>query len=130
MASTTSTMLTIWCFLVGGLNPFHVDIDESKTVSHLRKQIKAETTPVLVDVPLHDLTLYRVAVDCGDLPSRVNQLNQLAQNLNMGDPLDGEDQLSGVWKEPPAGQKYYIVVQAPKGESKYYGGVVPMADVR
>lgn len=123
--------VTICCFLVGGLNLFHVDIDPTKTVSDLKDKIKEKTTSTLDTVPPHDLTLYRLEVDrSSDELNRINQLDQLTKNLNMGNALDLEKQLSEIWSEPPPGKSYYIVVQAPKGKFIYCAGVVLVADVR
>jgi len=122
---------TIWCFLVGGPNIFPVDIDATKTVGHLKIKIKEGNPVDLKNLDPVYLTLYRLEVDdSDDEPNHVNHLNQLAQNLNVGNALHSWKPLSEVWIEAPQGKRYCIVVQAPKGESIYCGGVVFMADVR
>jgi len=106
----------IWCFLVGDVNIFPVPY-EAVTVGRLKDKIK-EKTQALKDVGAHHLTLYRVEVNNSyNEPNLVNYLNQLAQTLDMGNPLDPRTPLSEIWIEAPQGNSYYIVIQAPESES-------------
>ena len=107
----------IWCFLVGDVNIFPVTINEAVTVGRLKEKIK-EKTQALKELDAHHLTLYRLEVnDSGDKPNLVKYLNQLAQNLDMGNPLDPRKPLSEIWVGAPQGKSYYIVIQAPESES-------------
>jgi len=119
--------VVIWCFLIGGQDTFSVHIDGTGSVDDLKKEIKKE---VPVDHADH-LKLYTVLVtQPGDKPNCISQLNRLSQQLNENHALDKELRLSDICFEPHRGQKYYVVVQTPKGESMYCGGVVLMVDVR
>jgi hypothetical protein len=81
----------------------------------------------LKDVNVDALTLYRLEVDQSS--NQLNRINQLTQNLNKDNALDVDKQLSEIWSEAPLGKSYYIVVQAPKGEFIYCGGLVIIPDV-
>ena len=116
--SSLEMSVTIWCFLVGGPNLFPVDIDPTNTVAHLKIKIKEENPLDLKNIAPVYLKLYRLEVDdSDDEQNLVNHFNQLAQNSNMGDPLNSWTPLSEIWIEAPQGKRYRIVIQAPKGES-------------
>jgi len=115
---------TFYCFLVGGQqgsNTFPVDIHPKKTVGDLKKEIIKETRPTLDNIAAHELTLYKVEIENEldnsytdqDLISHLNQSYQ-NKNKNKNDGLRVKQQLSEIF---PPGKSYYILVQAPKGES-------------
>ena len=108
---------TIWCFLAGGVDVFHVDIDQAKTVSHLKAEIKQQQ-PNLNDIAPTDLTLYRVEIESSHSTSQITtQLNQLIQNLNKGDALDARQTLSAAFGGSPPGKEYFALVHLPPSES-------------
>jgi len=57
---------TIWCILSGDDSEFSVDLDESMTVEHLKKAIKAQGPVELASVDPLRLTLYRIDLKLGD----------------------------------------------------------------
>jgi hypothetical protein len=119
----------IWCFVIGGLNTFPVNFDQTMTVGHLKRIIIDAMAPAPGTIPIYDLLVYRVEIETSDQPHRISRLNQLAKTLNLGDALDVERQLSEIWSPGAPGKSCYMIVQPPKGESMDCGGVVLMADM-
>jgi hypothetical protein len=126
--------MSVWCWLVGIGDIFHVEISLDKTVDHLKREIKKERSMKLKDVDATDLNLYRVETDDAIETSSTRQqyavyLNELFQKSNQNDPLHARHQLSGIFNNPPQGKSYFAFVQPPEGESIICGGVVLMADI-
>jgi hypothetical protein len=110
---------TVWCFLVGDTTIFPVDIDQTKTVGHLKEAITQKNRQRLADVDPDHLTLYRVEIDneiSRNKISRINALTLQSLSLNEDAALDEESQLSDIFGKTP-GKKEYILAQPPEGES-------------
>jgi len=110
----------VWCFLVGGTDIFPVDIDQTKTVGHLKDEIKTKQQQKLDHIDATDLKLYRVEIEDSHATVQIiAQLNQFSQNLNEGNALDVRGQLSVVFRGLPPGKSYYALAHPPKGQSIY-----------
>ena len=105
--------VTIWCFLAKDENIFPVDIDEMKTVGHLKKKIKEEKPGELKDVDADRLGLYKLPID-NTFEESEEFLNRLSQNLNINDRLRSKSQILETF---PPGQEYLTLVQKPPGQS-------------
>jgi len=120
----------IFCFILGDHSTFPVNFDGTELVDDLKK-IKIETEPSLDATDAHALTLYQVALDesCAyDKKTRMSELERLFHHLNECTELDEQQELSVYFNGGhPPGKEYYILVQIPKSESIYCGGVVLMA---
>jgi hypothetical protein len=109
---------TVWCFLVGERTIFPVDIDQTKTVGHLKEAITQKKRQRLGDVDPDHLTLYRVVIDGSlDQGPLIDELNRLSQNLQECTRLKERSQLSEIVGKTPQGKEEYILVQPPEGES-------------
>jgi hypothetical protein len=122
---------TVWCFLVGDRTSFSVDIDQTKTVDHLKEAITQKKRQRLADVDPDHLTLYRVEIDneiSRNRTSRINALTLQSLSLNEDVALDEEGQLSDIFGKTPEGKKEYILVKLSQGESIYprWGAVADM----
>jgi hypothetical protein len=56
--------ITLFCLVKGSAtaNAFEVDIEKDKSVSHLKKVIKAEKAPVFDNFPADELKLWKVEI--------------------------------------------------------------------
>jgi len=75
---------TFLCFLIGDRATFPVDIEQTKLVGHLKKEIKKEIPNTLNHIDAKDLTLYKVEVDASHKPTYLRQLDEKSKTL---DPL-------------------------------------------
>jgi len=118
---------SIWFFLVGDpdANVFEVTIDETMTVGELKYKIKEETKPTLDKVSANHLTLHRDTIDPTlHKQARKDKLNQLFKNLPEDTELDAAQVLSAdMYKTPPTGKRYIILVRTPGGEPRYFDAV-------
>src|SRR5882757_7401274 len=105
--------VTIWCFLAKDEHIFPVDIDEMKTVGHLKKKIKEEKPGELKDVDADRLGLYKLPID-NTFEESEEFLNRLSQNLNINARLRSKSQILEAF---PPGQEYLTLVQKPPGQS-------------
>jgi hypothetical protein len=120
---------TIFCILPDGNSAFPVDIEDTKTVGHLKKEVKAEKQPELDDFAANALTLYHIDVDISNKKEYIEKVNRVALDLGSLKELEVGDTLVEVFaSSPPSSRKIHIlVIQPPRGESTYCGGVVLMA---
>jgi len=110
---------TIWCFLPGCRSAFPVDIEETRTVAHLKDAIKAKLTNTLATVDSHALSLYHINVEESDDDERVaiEEVNRLAQDLSSLKRLHSVDSLEDVFESSaPPPETINILVLAPGGE--------------
>jgi hypothetical protein len=111
-------MYNIGCLLQGRSDPFPVNIDETQTVGHLKKEIKKENSEALAAVDAMELKLYSVNIT-SDEPNKQNytkQVDNIFQNLSEHKPLDPLHELSEIKKGFPEGM-VHILVPLPPGES-------------
>jgi hypothetical protein len=111
-------MYNIVCLLQGRSDPFPVNIDETQTVGHLKKEIRKENSEALAAVDAVELKLYYINIT-SDEPNKQNytkQVDNIFQNLSECKPLDPLNKLSKIEKGFPKG-RVHIFVPLPPGES-------------
>ncbi|KAF8924178.1 hypothetical protein BGZ47_004168, partial [Haplosporangium gracile] len=92
---------------------FSIDIDQTKTVDHLKDHIKAKKTNDFQDVDADKLTLWRVTIPDDNLDSVIT-LNALGDTTQLINP---RTRLSKLFPESPDDNTYILVqrpLQAPK----------------
>jgi len=108
--------VTIWCFLAKGEHIFPVDIDETKTVGHLKAKIKEQMSPILDHIAAFSLRLYEVGTPKSDTKQkRISYLK--SKNLDEIEELDEEQDISVILGVRLPEEKYYILIQRPLGQS-------------
>jgi hypothetical protein len=115
--SNPPEMYTIFCLLEGRGGPFPIDINETQTVAHLKKEIKKEKAVALADVDADDLKLYHVnfKYDDSDEQARITQVNKALQDL---EPLRPMRKLSNIENGfPEVEDLVHVLVQLPPSES-------------
>jgi hypothetical protein len=106
----------IFCIIPGGNPAFSVKIDETETVGHLKKEIKAQNGQTLATVDAVALTLYRIEVDGSNEELYIEEVKRLAQDLSILPKLQVVDKLAEVFaSSAPNRQKIHILVKPPKG---------------
>ena len=80
---------TLFCFIPGGKRVFSVEIDKTKIVDQLKKEIKKEKKPELNAFTADALTLYLVTIRPSlNNNQRETALTHLSQDLEECDELD------------------------------------------
>ena len=104
-------MLTLFCYVRGDdySNAFVVDIDEDKTVAHLRKAIKEERRPQFDDVPADSLSLWKASV----LINRDIKESVEALDLVDGDSLYPYEILSDIFSSGLEKRCVHIIINRP-----------------
>ena len=105
----TADMITLFYILDGqpfqGASP--IDICNDNTIGHLRKLIKEERNPILREVGLGHLSLYRVSIPNGDLDALREASCEIEQGKNP--MLDPFDVVGEVFPNQPAKQIHVMV---------------------
>jgi hypothetical protein len=111
-------MYTIFCLLEDRGGPFPVDIDQTRTVGHLKDAIRSKNPVTLATVDAKDLTLYHVNRKYDeklDKEARDEQVNKALQDV---DPLESLHKLSNLPDTfPDKENMVHIIVRLPPGES-------------
>jgi len=107
-----SSALSLFCYILGDdpTNIFCVDIEPSKTVSHLRDAIKAKTSHAFKEVDAKTLKLWKVsiAVD-SSFKERIETSNFVDE-----DSLQPATRLSKLFSDSPLPEEHvHIVVKLP-----------------
>ncbi|KAG0067058.1 hypothetical protein BGZ92_005192 [Podila epicladia] len=106
----TDNSMCLLCIVNGDATPFSVDIDESKTVDHLKKAIKLQKAVAFADVDADMLTLWRVSIPLAPLNERrpivLSEIKSAAE-------LDPTDDLSDVFAGELPRKTIHIIVQRP-----------------
>ncbi|KAF9113079.1 hypothetical protein BGX30_007091, partial [Mortierella sp. GBA39] len=106
--------LTLFCLVDGEATSqaFSVDIDQTKTVDHLKKFIKNEIPDTFNGVDAKDLTLWRVSIlitrDNSEIPILFNNIAKEEK-----EKLHPADDLSDIFDEKPPKKTIHIIVQRP-----------------
>jgi len=112
--SLESTPYTIFCTLPGRGSALCVDIEETRTVAHLKD---AELPNTLATVDSHALSLYHINVDGSDKKAFIEEAKRLAQDLSSLKMLNLVDSLEDVFEScAPLRMTVHILVLAPGGE--------------
>ncbi|KAF9327277.1 hypothetical protein BG006_009393 [Podila minutissima] len=106
----TDNHRTLFCLVAGETpsNTFHVEIELTKTVSHLKKLIKVEISPRFDNVAAKELTLWDVSAEA------IDKLEPIVLNdYESPKKLNPMDDISDVFKETPPSKTIHIIVQRP-----------------
>jgi hypothetical protein len=104
----------------GGNAAFPVDIEETRTVDHLKKEIKTEKKEEFNALDADALNLYKINVD-GSNEDYIERVNRLALDLSSLKTLDPLKKLSKVFEgTSPPEETIHILVQPPKGVRGIY----------
>src|SRR2546421_13042629 len=102
--------ITLFCLVKGNTtaNAFEVDIEKDKSVSHLKKVIKAEKAPEFDHFPADRLKLWKVEIrdDQDDLLSNLT--------LNDRDELLATRDIGDYWTEKPPKRHIHVIVKLPR----------------
>ncbi|KAF9407611.1 hypothetical protein BGZ94_002636 [Podila epigama] len=89
---------------------FSIDIDQTKTVDHLKDAIKAKQSPDFDDITAKALTLWRVSIPV--VPANKHKPVVLNE-VDSPTELDSTDDVSEVFPDKPAKKTIHIIVQRP-----------------
>ncbi|KAG0342522.1 hypothetical protein BG000_003878 [Podila horticola] len=108
----TNSYLTLFCIVDGNSvsNAFEVEVESAKTVSALRKLIRAEKPNDFSDVDADQLTLWRASIPV--VPPNRHKLIVLNEIESATELYPTED-LSDVFQETPPKKTIHIIVQRP-----------------
>ena len=107
--------ITIWCIVLGGEQPFSIDIGGNKTVAHLKDKIKGKSPEL--DVAAKMLELYQLkGVAFDESGKHLEKIQEISENLGrQGSPkLNPWKKISTI--EFPEDMLHILVVP-PAGES-------------
>ncbi|KAF9133873.1 hypothetical protein BG015_003496, partial [Linnemannia schmuckeri] len=107
----TTNPLTLFCLVDGETTSqaFSVDIDQTKTVDHLKKLIKTEKAPRFDDVAADELTLWRVFIPDEKMDSFIT-VDALGDKTQLNNP---RTRLSKLFPESPDDNTYILVQRPP-----------------
>ena len=101
--------ITLFCLVKGNTtaNAFEVDIEKDKSVSHLKKVIKAEQPQTFANVDAKDIKLWKVEIG-GDHDDQLRNLTLLDQ-----DELLAINDIGDYWTEKPLKKHIHVIVKLP-----------------
>jgi len=115
-SSSQSEIYTIFCIVIGGDSIFPIEIENNKTVGHLKNMIKEAQKPELDHIPASRLTLHQVSIPADkDFAGTANQLLLAEPTL---EALNPTIELSELYKTMPPKKTVHIFVRVPE-TSKY-----------
>jgi hypothetical protein len=101
--------ITLFCLVKGNTtaNAFEVDIEKDKSVSHLKKVIKAEKAPEFDNFPADKVKLWKVEI-------RDDQ-DDLLSNLSLQDQVEllATRDIGDYWSEKPPKRYIHVLVEPP-----------------
>src|SRR5437764_643483 len=102
--------ITLFCLVKGNTtaNAFEVDIEKDKSISHLKKVIKAEKQNDFAGVDADRLKLWKVTIP-GD---HDDQLRNLI--LQDGDELLAINDIGDYWPTSPPKKHIHVIVKLPR----------------
>src|SRR3954451_180278 len=102
--------ITLFCLVKGNTtaNAFEVNIEKDKSVSHLKKVIKAEKAPEFDNFPADKLKLWKVKIlsDHDDQLRNFTLLNQ--------DELLAINDIGDYWTKKPLKKHIHVLVKPPE----------------
>jgi hypothetical protein len=111
-------MYTIFCLLEDRGGPFPVDIDQTRTVGHLKDAIKEKKVADLAGVDADHLNLYHVNLKYNEKLDKKARNDQVNEALQIVDPLGSLRKLSNLPDPfPDEENMVHIIVRFPPGES-------------
>ncbi|KAF8942097.1 hypothetical protein BGZ47_006819, partial [Haplosporangium gracile] len=107
----TDNPLTLFCLVEGEATSqaFSVEIDQTKTVDHLKKFIKTEKTSRFDDVAADELTLWRVSIPNDNLSSAI-KVDALGDKSQLNNP---RTRISKLFPESPDDNTYILISTTP-----------------
>src|SRR4051795_3172277 len=102
--------ITLFCLVKGNTtaNAFEVDIEKDKSISHLKKVIKAEKQNDFAGVDADRLKLWKVPIS----DDHVDPLNNLS--LEDSDELLAINDIGDYWPEKPLKKNIHVLVEPPE----------------
>src|SRR5271170_2109070 len=102
--------ITLFCLVKGNTtaNAFEVDIEKDKSISHLKKVIKAEQPQTFANVDAKDIKLWKVTIP-GD---QDDQLRNLI--LQDRDELLAINDIGDYWPTSPPKKHIHVIVKLPR----------------
>src|SRR3954453_5142779 len=102
--------ITLFCLVKGNTtaNAFEVDIEKDKSISHLKKVIKAEKQNDFAGVDADKLRLWKVTIP-GDQDDLLSNLT-----LNDGDELLATKKISKYFPDSPPEEHIHVLVSPPE----------------
>ena len=102
--------ITLFCLVKGNTtaNAFEVDIEKGKSISHLKKVIKAEKQNDFTSIDADKLKLWKVTIpdDQDDLLSNLT--------LNDGNELLATREIGDYWTEKPPKRNIHVIISPPE----------------
>ncbi|KAF9119193.1 hypothetical protein BGX30_004020 [Mortierella sp. GBA39] len=110
----TDNHLTLFCLVDGKAtsNAFSIEIEQTKTVDHLKDLIKAKKTIDFNDIDAEQLTLWKVAIPDDDEDEEVPILLSAVSTKDRK-KLKATRELEEFFTEPPLKKTIHIIVQRP-----------------
>jgi len=105
-----NTLLSLYCVVDGEASPgFYVEVDQAKTVDHLKKAIKTEKSNDFSDVDANNLTLWLASIPNDGQGSAI-KIDVLGNETELKNPMT---RLSTLFPEGPD-ENTSIIVQRPQ----------------
>ena len=102
--------ITLFCLVKGNTtaNAFEVDIEKDKSISHLKKVIKAEQPQTFANVDPKDLKVWKVTIP--------DDQDDLLSNLILNDEpeLLATREIGDYWTEKPPKRHIHVIVKLPR----------------
>ena len=113
---------TLTCFVPGSKDVFVVEIDETKSVSHLKEEIRKKNPETLATVNEADLMLYKINIDISDISDEkykqiIAEISQHDYVFTQKEFLRPSKRLTTVFGSfDPSGDRIHILAVPPPGE--------------
>ncbi|KAF9112859.1 hypothetical protein BGX30_007159, partial [Mortierella sp. GBA39] len=108
----TDNHLTLFCLVDGEAtsNAFSIEIEQTKTVDHLKDLIKVKKTIDFNDIDADQLTLWRVSIPV--VPANKHKPIVLYE-VESSTEFDPTDDVSDVFPKTPPKKTIHIIIQRP-----------------
>jgi Crinkler effector protein N-terminal domain len=107
---------SLWCWILGENPPrlrvFLVKLSHEATVDELKKVIKEACSVKFRQIFAHTLDLYKVSIPLVDIDKKLEHI-QDPKDIASAVKLQPLDDLSNVFRDPPAHNHVHIIVQSP-----------------
>ncbi|KAF9147092.1 hypothetical protein BGX20_006757, partial [Mortierella sp. AD010] len=100
--------ITLFCIVDGDSTAFSIDIASTKTVDHLKKEIKKDQSPVFDHLRASDLTLWSVNIPCDDDEKPITLVDQTNRKK-----LRATSDISEVFGTAPPKKTIHCIVERP-----------------
>jgi hypothetical protein len=108
---------TLLCLIPDSKSVFPVDIDENKTVGHLKKEIKKETEPEFNAFAAHALTMYKAHIDISvNRDQKIEEICSSDYIFELKEKLNPERKISKYFTVE-SDETISILIRPPEGNS-------------